>query len=115
MHYKPREMPKRFTEGVPEKVRRDVIDIIKITPAAPLDYDVVFRHVETLPGWRSEMVGLDFGQHGERGCHFFLEPHQMRDYRGRNRRKRVAWKDLPNETQASIIAYVGEEESDFHL
>lgn len=99
-------MPKRFTDGMPDKVRRDVIDIIRITPAAPLDFDVIFRDVSP-NGW--QMTGLDFGQNGEQGCHFFLSWHKMRDYRERNRRKRVAWRDLPDATRKAIERYVNED------
>lgn len=40
--YKPRGMPARFTEGAPDIVKRNVIDILAIVPAAPLDYDGPF-------------------------------------------------------------------------
>jgi len=99
--YKPRGMPARFMEGAPDIVKRNVIDILAIVPAAPLDYDVVFRAVDS-----GEMSGLDFDGHGARGCHFFLKPHEMRAYRERNRRKRTAWRDLPDATQHAILAYL---------
>jgi hypothetical protein len=99
-------MPARFIDGMPDKVRRDVIDIIKITPAAPLDFDVTFRDVS--PNG-NQMTGLDFGADGAQGCHFFLNCHEMRDYRERNRRKRVAWRDLPEATKRAIIRYVNED------
>lgn len=107
MTYKPRQMPRRYVEGMPDEVRRDVLDIIAIKPAAPLDFDVVFRHVEGT-GSRQEMTGLDFGADGVQGCHFFLEPYQMRAYRERNRRKRAAWLDLPKATRDAITRYVNE-------
>lgn len=99
--YRPRGMPARFMADAPEDVRRAIIDIIAIRPAAPLDFDVVFR--DTSGG---EMAGLDFGTRGERGCHFFLAPHEMRDYRERNQRNRVAWKDLPPDTRNAISDYL---------
>ena len=102
MAYRPRSMPSRFMDGAPDIVRKNVVDMIKIIPAAPLDYDIVLR-----PGADDEGVtGLDFGEHGARGCHFFLEPHQARAYRQRNRRKRVAWAELPAATQKAIVAYL---------
>lgn len=103
--YHPRQMPARFMEGAPAIVRREIIDIIAVKPAAPLDFDIVFRHVEG-SGLRQEMVGLDFGNEGSRGCHFFLAPHEMRAFRERNRRKRVAWKELPELTQRAIVRYL---------
>lgn len=36
--YRPRGMPARFMADAPEDVRRAIIDIIAIRPAAPLDY-----------------------------------------------------------------------------
>lgn len=98
--YTPRGMPARFTETMPDNVKRGVIDIFAIVPGAPLDYDVVFRDV-----YKHEMSGLDFGKSGAKGCHFFLMSHEMREYRARNRRNRVAWHDLPKATQNSIIEY----------
>ena len=89
-------------EGAPKIVRENVIDIIGIVPAAPLDFDIVLRP-EPDP---TEIVGLDFGKHGSQGCHFFLKPHEMRAYRERNRRKRVAWSDLPEPTKKAIIVYL---------
>jgi len=106
--YHPRGMPRRFMEGAPEIVRRSVVDIIRIDPPAPLDFDIVFRDVEG-SGLHAEMAGLDFDTRGARGCHFFLHPYQMRDYRERNRRKRVAWNDLPEATRTAIVAYLEEE------
>lgn len=35
---------------------------------------------------------------------------QARAYRGRNRRKRVAWRDLPEPTQRALVAYLGTDE-----
>ena len=103
--YMPRGMPARYMEGAPEIVKRGVIDLIKIIPAAPLDFDVILRP-EPDP---QEIVGVDFGEHDSRGCHFFLKPHEMRNYRERNRRKRVAWSDLPSATQSAIVAYLESE------
>ena len=103
--YSPRQMPRRFMDGAPAIVRREVIDIIAVRPAAPLDFDIVFRTVAG-DGCRQEMAGLDFGNEGSRGCHFFLNPHEMRAYRERNRRKRVAWRDLPAATQRAIVRYL---------
>ena len=102
--YKPRGMPARFMDGAPDVVKHNVIDILAIVPAAPLDYDVCFRDVDS-----GEMSGLDFDKHGAQGCHFFLKPHTMRAYRERNRRKRVAWRDLPAATQRAIVAYLESE------
>lgn len=100
--YRPRGMPARFMDGAPAIVKAQVIDLIAIKPAAPLDFDVVFR-----PAADDEQVtGLDFGEYGESGCHYFLKPHEARAYRERNRRKRVAWRELPAATQKAIIAYL---------
>lgn len=107
--YKPRQAPARFFAGAPEIVRAQVLDFIKIIPAAPLDYDVVLRPESLGEVDDSEMVGLDFDNHGARGCHFFLSRWQMRDYRERNRRKRAAWSDLPPATQQAIVAYLESE------
>lgn len=101
MTYRPRGMPARFMEGAPDVVKCQVLDIIRIVPAAPLDFDVVFRPEPDAP----EIFGLDFDTHGAQGCHFFLKPHEARAYRGRNRRKRVAWRDLPDATQKAILTY----------
>ncbi len=100
--YKPRGMPARFMEGAPDIVQERVIDILAIVPAAPLDYDVVFREV-TGDG---QMYGLDFGRYGATGCHFFLQRHEMRAYRERARRKRTAWRDLPEATRKAIVNYL---------
>lgn len=106
MDYRPRSMPARFMEGAPAIVRKNVVDIIKIIPAAPLDYDVIFRQDDTPDDAKS--YGLDFDKYGARGCHFYLMNHAMRAYRERNRRKRVAWRDLPAATQSAIVAYLEE-------
>lgn len=106
--YHPRGMPRRFMEGAPDIVRRSIVDIIRIDPPAPLDFDIVFRDVNGEAS-RAEMTGLDFDTRGSRGCHFFLRPHEMRDYRNRNRRKRVAWSDLPEATRTAIVTYLEEE------
>lgn len=100
IEYKPRGMPARFMDGAPDVVKRNVIDILAIVPAAPLDYDIVFRRAA---------YGLDFGAYGEQGCHFYLTNHEMRAYRERNRRKRVAWRDLPEATRKAIVAYLESE------
>ena len=102
-NYAMRGMSRRYMEGAPEDVRKAIVDIIAIIPAAPLEYDVVWR--ENTEGY---YVGLDFGKGGEQGCHFYLKRHEMRAYRERNRRKRVAWKDLPADTQNAILAYIRE-------
>lgn len=102
--YRPRAMPRHYMEGAPAVVRAQVLDLIRIIPAAPLDFDVILR-----PGPNpAEVVGLDFDTHGARGCHFFLKPYEMRAYRARNRRKRIAWQDLPADTRAAIVAYLEE-------
>lgn len=95
--------PARFFDGAPAIVKAQVLDLIKITPAAPLDFDVLFRPE---PMARGQVTGLDFGAGGAQGCHFFLEAHEARAYRERNRRKRVAWSDLPAATQSRIVAYL---------
>lgn len=97
-----RAMPRRFLEGAPEIVRKNVLDLIAIKPAAPLDFDVIMR-----PGADDqEVTGLDFGRCGAQGCHFFLKDWEARAYRDRNRRKRVAWSALPPATQAAIARYL---------
>lgn len=102
MTYRPRGVPARFMQDAPPIVRKSIFDIIEIKPAAPLDFDIVLRE-GTTPG---ECVGLDFDRDGARGCHFFLKPHEMRAYRERNRRKRVAWRDLPAATQSAVLRYL---------
>ena len=99
--YAPRGMPARFMAGAPEIVRKSIIDVIRIMPGCPLEFDVIFREV-----YRDEITGLDFGNDGTQGCHFGLCSSQMRAYRERNRRKRVAWIDLPAETRAAILRYL---------
>jgi hypothetical protein len=101
-------MPRRFMEGAPPIVKAGVLDIIAIRPAAPLDFDIVLREpvTDNETGEIYGFNGVDFGVYGERGCHFFLNPHEMRDYRDRNRRKRVAWRDMPEATQKAIVAYL---------
>lgn len=106
-NYSPRGMPARFMEGAPKIVRDSIIDIIAITPACPLDYDIIFRDVNQ-SGYKSEMVGLDFCKHGRQGCHFFLTINEMRRYRERNRRKRVSWNELPEATKSRILNYLNE-------
>lgn len=101
-----RQAPARFFEGAPAIVRRNVLDLVAIKPAAPLDYDVVLKPRYSGTEESETVVGLDFGEHGEQGCHFFLKPHEARAYRERNRRKRVAWKDLPAATQSAIVDYL---------
>ena len=96
-----KRMPARFYNHAPESVVAGVADIIAIVPAAPLDYDIVFR--EKVDG---QVVGLDFDRDGAQGCHSFLESHELRAYRDRNRRKRVAWSDLPEATRARVLAYL---------
>ncbi|MFA7334858.1 MAG: hypothetical protein WC130_11290 [Kiritimatiellia bacterium] len=105
MTYRPRGMPRRFLEGAPEIVRKKVLDMVEVKPAAPLDFDILFRPE---PG-DSQIVGLDFGRTDLRGCHFFLEWHEARAFRERNRRKRVAWRDLPAGTQEMIVSYLESE------
>lgn len=100
--YRPRGMPRRYLENAPIIVKAQVLDILKIEPAAPLDFDVILRPE---PG-AIENVGVDFDCFGYRGCHFFLKPHEMRAYRERNRRKRIAWHDLPKPTQHAIVKYL---------
>lgn len=113
MNYRPRQAPARFFEGAPEIVRKGVLDIISIIPAAPLEYDIIFsgpvtdRETGEVYGYN----GLDFGEWGAQGCHFFLSVRpgadlNIRDYRERNRRRRVAWRDLPEPTQRAILRYL---------
>ncbi len=99
--YAPRGMPARFMAGAPEIVRKSIIDVIRVIPPCPFDFDVIFRDV-----YRDEITGLDFGNDGTQGCHFFTKTRDMRAYRERNRRKRVAWLDLPAATRASILGYL---------
>lgn len=99
-----RQAPARFFEDAPAIVKAQVLDIIAIKPAAPLDFDVIFRQEEQPRGGAA--YGLDFGNNGASGCHFYLMTEDMRDYRNRMRRKRVAWSDLPVATQKAIVAYL---------
>lgn len=104
--YRPRGMPRRFLETAPEIVRKSLIDILDNGADAVCDFDVIFRPEPEA----AEIVGLDFDRHGALGCHFFLKPHEARYYRERNRRKRVAWADLPEPTRRRIVAYLAEDE-----
>lgn len=104
MTYRPRSMPARYMQGAPDIVRKCIIDIIAICPTAPLGYDVIFRQEGTPRGGAS--YGLDFCQHGTQGHHFYLTNYEMRAYRERNRRNRVAWDDIPAVTQSAIIHYL---------
>ena len=97
-----RKAPARFFDGAPAIVKAQVLDLIKITPAAPLDFDVILRPEPEA----EEVTGLDFDRHGAQGCHFFLKPWEARAYRQRNARKRVSWSELPAATQARIVAYL---------
>lgn len=103
--YRPRQAPARFFEGAPDIVKNGVLDIFGPHENAVCEYDVILRP-EPAPRSESQIVGLDFGVHGSRGCHFFLEPHEARAYRERSRRKRRAWNDLPPATQRAIVAYL---------
>lgn len=102
-----RGMPARFLADAPAKVRKGVLDVFRAVEPTECEYDVLFRpdadDAEDL-----QIVGLDFDGEGARGCHFFLEPHEARAYRERNRRCRVAWADLPAQTQRAIIRYLEE-------
>jgi len=102
MAYRPRGMPSRYLHNAPEIVRKHVLDLIKVEPAAPLDYDMLLRPIVG----DVEVTGIDFGQYGTQGCHFFLSFAEARAYRERNRRKRVAWVDLPEPTRNRVIAYL---------
>jgi hypothetical protein len=103
--YRPRGMPARYLDSAPDIVRKNVLDLLIIMPAAPLDFDVVLRPEPNA----AEIVTIDFDRHGARGCHAFLKPREARAYRERNRRKRVAWADLPEPTRKSILRYLAEE------
>ena len=111
MTYRPRSMPARYMEDAPKIVRENVLDLFKVIPAAPLDFDVVLR-ADLPPGVAApcfahyQTPSLDFGRYGTRGQHFFLSGPELRAYRERNRRKRIAWRDLPAETQRAIVAYL---------
>ena len=108
MSYRPKGMPARFMEGAPESVRAGVLDIFAVTPAAPLDFDIVLSApvTDVQTGELYGFNGVDFSASGARGCHFFLNPRQTRAYRESNRRKRVAWSDLPEPTQKAVLAYL---------
>ena len=86
MTYRPRYMPARYMEGAPEIVRENVLDLFKVIPAAPLDFDVVLR-ANLPPGVAApcfahyQSPGLDFGRYGTRGQHFFLSGPELRAYR----------------------------------
>ena len=106
-YYKPRQMPARFLEGAPDIVRKNVLDIIGIVPAAPLDFDVLLRP-DPAPYADTYVTGIDFGRDGARGCHFELHAYEARGYRERTRRNRVAWRDLPEPTRAAVLAYLAD-------
>jgi len=103
--YRPRGMPARFLATAPAAVQRGLLDVIRNPQPAVCEFDVILRPVTDA----GEIVGLDFGKHGERGCHFFLKPHEARAYRERSRRRRVAWADLPEPTRKAITEYLAEE------
>ena len=102
--YRPRSAPARFFEGAPEIVKAKIAVIHGPFEETFCEYDVLFK--ETAQG---EVIGLDFSRQGAQGCHFFLEPHECSGYRERNRRKRIAWADLPEATQKAIVNYLQEE------
>ena len=106
MTYRPRGMPARYLKDAPEIVRQNVLDVLgQHVPAHDSRlrlYDVVFR-----PGLNPvEVVSAYFDASGWHGCPTPLNPHDMRKYRARNRRKRVAWADLPKVTQKALVAYL---------
>lgn len=106
MTYRPRTAPARFFEGAPEIVRRCILVIHGPFKDSVCEFDVLFK-LATEPSLDgAEIVGLDFDAHGAQGCHFFLSPAECRGYRDRNRRKRVAWVDLPEPTRRAIITYL---------
>ena len=105
--YTPRCAPARFFEGAPDCFKSGVLDLIMITPAAPLDFAVILKPERLAECCSdSKLLGLYFDKSGSQGCHFFLDRWQMRAYRERNRRKRVAWSDLPPATQRALVAYL---------
>ncbi len=110
MTYRPRQAPARFFAGAPDIVRAQVLDLIKISAAAPLDFDVLLRPTkdrDTRAPFYEWFIGVDFGNQGEQGQHFFLNAGQLRAYRDRHRRRaRVAWSDLPADTQRAIVRYL---------
>lgn len=106
--YRPRAMPSRYMKDAPEIVRANVLDLIRIVPAAPLDFDVILKPAPA-PFRDVQVVGVDFDCHGAQGCHFFLQAHEARAYRDRNRKKRVAWSDLPEATRQAIVRYLESE------
>jgi hypothetical protein len=99
--YKPRRAPARFFDGAPEIVRKGVVGVYLNPRDTVLEYDVILSE-----GDGENVIGLDFGTYGWVGCHFFLRPHEYRGYNARNRRKRVAWADLPAKTRDSIVDYL---------
>lgn len=103
--YRPRQMPRRFMQDAPAIVRAQVLDMLGAFKDSVCDFDVIMRP-EPAPRCKMQVVGLDFDKSGAQGCHFFLEPHEAAAYRERNRRKRVAWSDLPAPTQKAIVAYL---------
>lgn len=105
MTYRPRTAPARFFEGAPEIVRRNVLVIHGPFKDSVCEYEVMFTPYP-VPFQYMEIVGLDFDTHGASGCHFFLKAQEAHIYRERNRRKRVAWADLPEPTQRAIVTYL---------
>lgn len=104
--HRPRAMPRRYFEGAPDIVRAQIIDIIGPHKGAVCEYDVILRP-EPAPRRDMQITGLDFDIYGAQGCHFSLEPHEAAAYRERNRRrKRRAWRDLPEATQRAIVRYL---------
>jgi len=103
--YTPRGMPLRFLANAPVMVKERVLDLVRIDPAAPFDYDILFRPSST----DEQVVGLDFSKNGIRGQHFFLNYNESRAYRERKIRDRVKWENLPEEVQNSLLQYLKEE------
>ena len=109
MTYSPLQAPARFFATAPEIVRKSVLVIHGPHKDTPCPFDILFKPESPVSYQDSEIVGLDFDEHGARGCHFFLRPWEAVRYRDRNRRKRVAWSDLPEATRRAIVAYLESE------
>lgn len=96
-----RRMPKRFLAGAP----REILDVFDYKDkAAPLRFDVIFADTYGHDDQRGPYVcGVDYGEHGERGCSFELSVWEAQGFRRRNSRKRIAWTDLPEPTKTAIL------------
>ena len=104
--YTPRRMPRRFLDGAPDYV----LDIIDHGPNGPHDrYAVVFGKSEMCHANGTYYLhGLGLSESGA-SYWFELTRADCAAYRARNRRRRIAWNDLPVCVREAVIDRVEEE------